>query len=198
VNLPTIALVCSLTWITWLVPVWIAYAWGQRVSQGLWVSLPRKNIPAVTVATGLAVPLVKIDAQRNVYLNYKQTAWMEMPGGLEQALRGLSVRVVYFDAHNDALFMDAAWAIDIIPIALLFATAFRPSGAGLPQSRDQDSGIVRPRYATTIVRDYDEALRWYTGVLGLEKVEEGSFGSGQRWLVGSSSPLAVRRSSALC
>ena len=37
-----------------------------------------------------------------------------MPGGLEQALRGLSVRVVYFDAHNDALFMVAAWAIDII------------------------------------------------------------------------------------
>jgi hypothetical protein len=66
------------------------------------------------MATGLAAPLVKIDAQRNVYLNYKQTAWMEMPGGLEQALRGLSVRVVYFDAHNNALFMDAAWAIDII------------------------------------------------------------------------------------
>jgi hypothetical protein len=31
---------------------------------------------------------------------------------------------------------------------------------GSPQSRDEDSGIVRLRYATIIVRDYDEALRW--------------------------------------
>jgi len=70
-----------------------------------------------------------------------------------------------------------------LSIALLFATAFQPSGAGLRQSRDEDSEIVRLRYATIIVRDYDEALRWYTDVLGLEKVEEGSFGPGQRWLV---------------
>jgi len=36
---------------------------------------------------------------------------------------------------------------------------------------------------TIVVRDYDEALRWYTNVLGLEKTEEGSFGKGQRWIV---------------
>jgi len=39
------------------------------------------------------------------------------------------------------------------------------------------------RYATIVVPDYDEALRWYTDVLGLEQVEEGSFGEGLRWIV---------------
>src|SRR5437667_4124067 len=51
------------------------------------------------------------------------------------------------------------------------------------QSADRDLGIVRLRYVTIVVRDYDEALRWYTNVLGLEKTEDGSFGKGQRWLV---------------
>jgi catechol 2,3-dioxygenase-like lactoylglutathione lyase family enzyme len=37
---------------------------------------------------------------------------------------------------------------------------------------DRDLGIVRLRYATIVVRDYDEALNWYTNVLGFEKVED--------------------------
>ena len=51
------------------------------------------------------------------------------------------------------------------------------------QSGDRDLGILRLRYVSIVVRDYDEALRWYTDVLGLEKTEEGSFGKGQRWIV---------------
>lgn len=51
------------------------------------------------------------------------------------------------------------------------------------QSADTDLGIVRLRYVSIVVRDYDVALRWYTGVLGLEKTEEGTFGKGQRWIV---------------
>ena len=43
------------------------------------------------------------------------------------------------------------------------------------QSADRDLGIVRVRYVTIVVRDYDEALKWYTNVLGLEKTEEGTF-----------------------
>lgn len=39
------------------------------------------------------------------------------------------------------------------------------------------------RYVTVIVRDYDEALAWYTGVLGLKKTEDRNFGPGRRWLV---------------
>ena len=39
------------------------------------------------------------------------------------------------------------------------------------------------RYATIVVRDYDQALHWYTGVLGFEKTEDGIFGEGKRWLV---------------
>jgi len=37
------------------------------------------------------------------------------------------------------------------------------------QSADRDLGIVRLRYVTIVVRNYDEALKWYTNVLGLEK-----------------------------
>lgn len=45
----------------------------------------------------------------------------------------------------------------------------------VPQPGDSDLGIVRIRYVTIVVRDYDEALKWYTNVLGLEKTEEGTF-----------------------
>ena len=51
------------------------------------------------------------------------------------------------------------------------------------QSADRDLGIVRLRYVTIVVRNYDEALKWYTNVLGLEKTEDGTFGLDKRWLV---------------
>jgi catechol 2,3-dioxygenase-like lactoylglutathione lyase family enzyme len=72
------------------------------------------------------------------------------------------------------------------PVRLLSAlllTAAVLSWATASLSQDADPGIVRMRYATLVVPDYDEALRWYTGVLGLEKAEEGSFGAGLRWIV---------------
>ena len=47
-------------------------------------------------------------------MNYKETTWEDLPAGLDQALRGLPVRVVYFDGDRDILFMDAARAIDVI------------------------------------------------------------------------------------
>ena len=66
--------------------------------------------------------------------------------------------------------------------ALLLAPVL---GAGLcpSQSDEKDLGVVRLKYATVVVRDYDEALRWYTEVLGFEKTEDGKFGDGKRWLV---------------
>lgn len=54
---------------------------------------------------------------------------------------------------------------------------------GVSQSGDRDLGIVRLRYVTIVVRDYDEALKWYTSVLGLEKTEDATFGKNKRWLV---------------
>jgi catechol 2,3-dioxygenase-like lactoylglutathione lyase family enzyme len=36
---------------------------------------------------------------------------------------------------------------------------------------------------TVLVKDYDQALAWYTGVLGLAKVEDRNFGPARRWLV---------------
>jgi biopolymer transport protein ExbD len=57
---------------------------------------------------------VGIDAKRHIYLNYKETTWEELPEGLEQALLGLPVRVVYFEGDNEIMFMDVARAIDVI------------------------------------------------------------------------------------
>ncbi|MFI5098537.1 MAG: ExbD/TolR family protein [Candidatus Acidiferrales bacterium] len=114
-NIPTIALVCSLTWFTCFAPMWIGYATGQGWRwQGLLVSLPRKGVPAVAIAPGLTAPLVSIDAKRHVFLNYKETTWEKLPAGLERAFRSQPVRVVYFEGDPDALFMEAARAIDII------------------------------------------------------------------------------------
>ena len=37
------------------------------------------------------------------------------------------------------------------------------------QSADRDLGIVRLRYVTIVVRNYDEALKWYTNVLEITR-----------------------------
>ncbi|MDR6290379.1 MULTISPECIES: VOC family protein [Inquilinus] len=36
---------------------------------------------------------------------------------------------------------------------------------------------------TLVVRDYDEAKAWYTGVLGFEPVADTPLGDGKRWLL---------------
>jgi biopolymer transport protein ExbD len=113
-NLPTVALICSLTWFVWVVPVWILYAAGHPGSRGLFVSIPRKGVPATANPGGLTAPVVRIDSMRRLYLNYKQTTWEELPRDLDGALRGLPAQIVYFDADNDILFMDAARALDTI------------------------------------------------------------------------------------
>lgn len=60
------------------------------------------------------------------------------------------------------------------PISTLLLAATLLTWPAFPQSQAESPDVVRLRYATVVVPDYDEALRWYTGVLGLEKVEEGS------------------------
>jgi len=67
-------------------------------------------------------------------------------------------------------------AVLLLGMALVPAMTFS-------QATDNDLGIVRLRYVTIVVRDYDEALNWYTKVLGLEKIEEGTFGKDNRWIV---------------
>jgi catechol 2,3-dioxygenase-like lactoylglutathione lyase family enzyme len=52
-----------------------------------------------------------------------------------------------------------------------------------PAAQTSDPGFLQLRYVTVVVRDYDEALRWYTEVLGFRKVEDRNFGPGRRWLV---------------
>jgi catechol 2,3-dioxygenase-like lactoylglutathione lyase family enzyme len=36
---------------------------------------------------------------------------------------------------------------------------------------------------TLLVRDYDEAIAWFTGVLGFDLVEDTLLGDGKRWVV---------------
>jgi len=43
--------------------------------------------------------------------------------------------------------------------------------------------ISRLTLVTILVRDQDEALQWFTEVLGLEKRQDAPFGNGGRWLV---------------
>ena len=74
---------------------------------------------------------------------------------------------------------------------LLLGMALLPVIA-LSQSESKDLGIVRVRYVTIGVPDYDEALNWYTNVLGLEKVEDGTFAPGAT----PSDPLRVGKAAA--
>lgn len=43
--------------------------------------------------------------------------------------------------------------------------------------------ITKLTLVTILVGDYDEALHWFTDVLGLKKLQDATFGNGARWLV---------------
>jgi predicted enzyme related to lactoylglutathione lyase len=43
--------------------------------------------------------------------------------------------------------------------------------------------ITRLTLVTILVRDQEEALRWFTETLGLKKLQDASYGNGARWLV---------------
>jgi len=70
-----------------------------------------------------------------------------------------------------------------LKLASLLLAPILLAGLCHAQSHENSLGVVRLKYATVVVRDYDQALRWYTEVLGFEKTEDGNFGDGKRWLV---------------
>lgn len=78
------------------------------------------------------------------------------------------------------------FAVLLVASMLLAVPAFS-------QSEGTDLGIVRLRYATVVVRDYDQALRWYTDVLGLVKTEEGTFGEQEGKIVASGPNSKAKR-----
>jgi len=50
-------------------------------------------------------------------------------------------------------------------------------------AEEKQPAITRLGHVTVFVKDYDEALKWYTQTLGLEKTADQPFGdSGERWL----------------
>ena len=67
----------------------------------------------------------------------------------------------------------------------MLVTTLTVAFAADPNSRDSQSAfrITKLRHVTIFVRDYDEALSWYTNKLGFAKVEDRAFGGGRRWLV---------------
>ena len=69
---------------------------------------------------------------------------------------------------------------------IAFATSGFLLAAGLSRATvvpDDSSAVLNLRYVTVVVKNYDEALAWYTNVMGLKKVEDRTFGPGHRWLV---------------
>jgi uncharacterized glyoxalase superfamily protein PhnB len=51
------------------------------------------------------------------------------------------------------------------------------------QTDTHAAAVLHLRYVTVVVKNYDEALSWYTSVLGLKKTEDRNTGPGRRWLV---------------
>jgi catechol 2,3-dioxygenase-like lactoylglutathione lyase family enzyme len=43
--------------------------------------------------------------------------------------------------------------------------------------------MPRIAHIALVVRDYDEAIAWYTGMLGFELVEDTDLGGGKRWVL---------------
>ena len=52
----------------------------------------------------------------------------------------------------------------------------------LAQAQQKKPSIGRLMHVTVFVRDYSEALKWYTEKLGLEKTADQPFGSDERWV----------------
>jgi catechol 2,3-dioxygenase-like lactoylglutathione lyase family enzyme len=67
-------------------------------------------------------------------------------------------------------------------VLAILAVNFAPALTNA-QTVSVDTGITRLRYVTILVKDYEEALAWYTHTLGLKKIEDRSFGAGRRWIV---------------
>jgi uncharacterized glyoxalase superfamily protein PhnB len=65
-------------------------------------------------------------------------------------------------------------------LAVLPATTTRLSS---PSTGDDGATVGKLRYVCLVVPDLDEALRYYTDTIGFVKVEDQSYGKGQRWLV---------------
>jgi catechol 2,3-dioxygenase-like lactoylglutathione lyase family enzyme len=57
------------------------------------------------------------------------------------------------------------------------------AGPGYSDSGTDAAAVIQLRYVTVVVKSYDEALAWYTNVLGLKKIEDRNLGPGHRWLV---------------
>ena len=66
---------------------------------------------------------------------------------------------------------------------VVFSIAALGAPTGPNSTADEAAAISRVRHITIFVRDYDEALNWFTSKLGFAKVEDRTFGADERWLV---------------
>jgi catechol 2,3-dioxygenase-like lactoylglutathione lyase family enzyme len=54
---------------------------------------------------------------------------------------------------------------------------------GFSGERRRNTMITKLSLVTILVRDQEEALRWFTEKLGLKKLQDAPYGKGARWLV---------------
>ena len=71
----------------------------------------------------------------------------------------------------------------ILMLLMCFTFATGKAQSAAASNSEEASGITNLRFATILVGDYDEAVKWYTEVLGFEKLQDQKFGVGHRWIV---------------
>ena len=79
-----------------------------------------------------------------------------------------------------------AATVVVVPLALADGPGQKQPGAG-------DAPLRALEHVTVFVRNYDEAVSWYVGKLGLVKTEDQRFGANERWLTVAPSADAATR-----
>lgn len=83
-------------------------------SKGLLVDFKRERTVTVEKNPWAETMAVQVDAKGEFFVNGKQVAREDLQSKLQDELLRRGVWVVYFEADNDCLYMDAVYAIDTI------------------------------------------------------------------------------------
>lgn len=69
--------------------------------------------------------------------------------------------------------------LSLVAAAAIFAGTTNGQSGQTSKSDIAPHGILKLRHVTILVRDYDDALKWYTEKLGFEKVQDFSYNQGK-------------------
>ena len=48
-------------------------------------------------------------------------------------------------------------------------------------------------HVTLVIREYDEAIEFFTGVMGFQLIEDADLGDGKRWVVATAASAKVQK-----